>query len=63
MVKRIADKYANICGYRQHGLKYDDLLCEENDTVQKVIEQESSLLDYSVQDVDACILFRRPSTV
>lgn len=36
MVKRIADKYANICGYRQHGLKYDDLLCEENDTVQKV---------------------------
>lgn len=36
MVKRIADKYANICGYRQHGLKYDDLLIEENDTVQKV---------------------------
>ena len=41
MVKRIADKYANICGYRQHGLKYDDLLCEENDTVQKVLEQDS----------------------
>jgi hypothetical protein len=35
-MKKVADKYANICGYRQHGLKYDDLIIEENETVQVV---------------------------
>ena len=35
-MKKVADKYANICGYRQHGLKYDDLIVEENETVQTV---------------------------
>jgi len=35
-LKPLADKYANLAGYRQHGLKYDDILIEENDVVQKV---------------------------
>ena len=35
-LKPIADSYANLAGYRQHGMKYDDLLIEENPTVQKV---------------------------
>ncbi|CAD6565003.1 MAG: Cytochrome b-c1 complex subunit 7 [Cyphobasidiales sp. Tagirdzhanova-0007] len=35
-IKRIADKYADVCGYRQHGLKYDDLIIEENEAVQTV---------------------------
>lgn len=43
IMKRIADKYANLCGYRQHGLKYDDLLCEENPIVQKVRSADYTL--------------------
>lgn len=35
-LKPLADKYAQLAGYRQHGLKYDDILIEENDVVQKV---------------------------
>lgn len=35
-VKPLADKYANLCGYRQHGLKYDDIMQEESETVQRV---------------------------
>ena len=37
--KKVADKYADICGYRQHGLKYDDLIIEENETVQTVSDE------------------------
>ncbi|GAA5900679.1 ubiquinol--cytochrome-c reductase subunit 7 [Sporobolomyces salmoneus] len=36
-LKPLADKYANLAGYRQHGLKYDDILIEENDVVQKAL--------------------------
>lgn len=35
-VKPIADRYASLAGYRAHGLKYDDILIEETNTVQKV---------------------------
>lgn len=35
-LKPLADRYASLAGYRQHGLKYDDLLIEENPVVQKV---------------------------
>lgn len=35
-LKPLAGKYANLAGYRAHGLKYDDILIEENATVQKV---------------------------
>lgn len=36
MVKPIANAYAHIAGYRQMGLKYDDLIVEENHQTQKV---------------------------
>lgn len=36
LIKPVADAYASLAGYRQHGLKYDDLLIEENPVVQKV---------------------------
>ncbi|GAA5822246.1 hypothetical protein JCM10212_006125 [Sporobolomyces blumeae] len=36
-LKPLADRYANLAGYRQHGLKYDDILIEENDVVQKAL--------------------------
>lgn len=42
-IKKIADKYAQLCGYRQHGLKYDDLIIEENETVQTVSEMQEML--------------------
>ena len=35
-LKPLAGAYANLAGYRAHGLKYDDILIEENATVQKV---------------------------
>merc|ERR1711939_1125464 len=38
-IKRIADKYAQLCGYRQHGLKYDDLIIEENEAVQTALRR------------------------
>ncbi|POY76747.1 hypothetical protein BMF94_0339 [Rhodotorula taiwanensis] len=36
-LKPLAGKYANLAGYRAHGLKYDDILIEENATVQKAL--------------------------
>lgn len=36
-LKPVANAYARAAGYRQLGLKYDDLVIEENETVQKVI--------------------------
>jgi len=38
-LKPIASWYANLAGYRQYGLKYDDLIMEENKTVQKAISR------------------------
>ena len=35
-VKPLADRYASLASYRAHGLKYDDILIEESNTVQKV---------------------------
>ncbi|KAG7092244.1 hypothetical protein E1B28_008610 [Marasmius oreades] len=32
-----ANWYANLAGYRKYGLKYDDLLIEERDDVQRAI--------------------------
>ncbi|KLO18555.1 cytochrome bd ubiquinol oxidase [Schizopora paradoxa] len=37
LLKPISDWYAQASGYRQMGLKYDDLLLEERDDVQKAI--------------------------
>jgi len=36
MVQPVANAYAHIAGYRQMGLKYDDLIVEENQQMQKV---------------------------
>ncbi|KAH6918952.1 ubiquinol-cytochrome-c reductase complex subunit 6 [Coprinopsis sp. MPI-PUGE-AT-0042] len=36
-VKPFANWYADATRYRQYGFKYDDLLMEENDTVQRAI--------------------------
>ncbi|KAL5490383.1 QCR7 [Sanghuangporus weigelae] len=37
LFKPFADWYAQIAGYRQMGLRYDDLLLEERDDVQKAL--------------------------
>ena len=36
MLKPVAAAYTHIAGYRQVGLKYDDLIIEEREDVQKV---------------------------
>jgi len=38
-VKPVANWYADLAGYRQMGLKYDDLLVEENPTVQRALNR------------------------
>lgn len=36
LVKPVANWYAQVAGYRQHGLRYDDLIDEESEVMQKV---------------------------
>jgi len=38
-IKPVATWYANASGYRKYGFKYDDLLVEENPTVQRALER------------------------
>ncbi|PWN24521.1 putative ubiquinol--cytochrome-c reductase [Jaminaea rosea] len=38
-IRPVANAYARAAGYRQLGLKYDDLIIEENKTVQKAISR------------------------
>jgi len=38
-IKPLASWYANVSGYRQMGLKYDDLLVEENPEVQRALKR------------------------
>ncbi|KDR73468.1 hypothetical protein GALMADRAFT_251143 [Galerina marginata CBS 339.88] len=38
-VTPIANWYANAMGYRKYGFKYDDLLVEENPTVQRALSR------------------------
>jgi len=40
-LKPLADYYANISGYRQLGLRYDDIIIEENSTVQEALRRLS----------------------
>ncbi|CAJ0912134.1 20067_t:CDS:2 [Entrophospora sp. SA101] len=35
----VANTYANLSGYRQLGLRYDDLLMDENETVQEALKR------------------------
>lgn len=50
VLKPVADAYARAAGYRKMGLRYDDLLIEENGTAQKV----SSCNEYRVPQMIAC---------
>jgi len=45
-VKPIANWYADLAGYRQMGLKYDDLLMEENPTVQRALNRLTAREQY-----------------
>ncbi|CAK7239806.1 MAG: Cytochrome b-c1 complex subunit 7, mitochondrial [Sporothrix thermara] len=38
-LKPVANWYANLAGYRQMGLRADDLIPEENDVVQQAIKR------------------------
>ncbi|RHZ57012.1 hypothetical protein Glove_395g52 [Diversispora epigaea] len=38
-VKPFADYYANISGYRQLGLRYDDIIIEENSIVEQALKR------------------------
>lgn len=42
-LKPVAAAYTNIAGYRQMGLKYDDLIIEEREDVQKVLVASRSI--------------------
>ncbi|WEW55481.1 Cytochrome b-c1 complex subunit 7 [Emydomyces testavorans] len=39
MMKPLAQWYVNAAGYRQMGLRYDDLIPEENDVVQQALKR------------------------
>ncbi|KAF5357807.1 hypothetical protein D9756_001869 [Leucocoprinus leucothites] len=38
-IKPIATWYADASGYRKYGFKYDDLIMEENDQVQRALKR------------------------
>jgi len=38
-VTPVATWYANLAGYRRYGLKYDDLLIEESEDIQRAIKR------------------------
>ncbi|EJT96813.1 cytochrome b-c1 complex subunit 7 [Dacryopinax primogenitus] len=45
-VKPVAAWYADLCGYRKMGLRYDDLLIEENPTVEKALTRLNAKESY-----------------
>jgi ubiquinol-cytochrome c reductase subunit 7 len=47
-LKPIATWYADLAGYRKFGLRYDDLIMEENQTMQKVILSFLHLRDSTI---------------
>ncbi|UZJ52840.1 hypothetical protein CBS101457_002160 [Exobasidium rhododendri] len=46
MIQPVAKAYANAAGYRQMGLRYDDLVREEDETVQKALGRLSERESY-----------------
>lgn len=50
-LKPLANAYARACGYRKVGLKYDDLIMEEREDVQKVRRVFCLLLVYDLVSV------------
>ncbi|PPR08028.1 hypothetical protein CVT24_010869 [Panaeolus cyanescens] len=45
-VTPIATWYANAAGYRKYGFKYDDLLVEENEPVQRALKRLTNAEQY-----------------
>ncbi|RUO95421.1 cytochrome b-c1 complex subunit 7, partial [Jimgerdemannia flammicorona] len=39
LITPVANVYANAAGYRRLGLRYDDLIAEENDTVKEALRR------------------------
>ncbi|KAL8278404.1 hypothetical protein RQP46_009094 [Phenoliferia psychrophenolica] len=64
VLKPIADMYSNLAGYRSHGLKYDDILIEENAVVQKALgrltERESYDRAYRHRVASMCAIAHAP---
>ncbi|CAJ0539201.1 hypothetical protein HG530_007516 [Fusarium avenaceum] len=46
LIKPVSQWYINAAGYRQMGLKYDDLLEEENETAQAALKRLSNRESY-----------------
>ncbi|KAI1494960.1 cytochrome b-c1 complex subunit 7 [Biscogniauxia mediterranea] len=46
LLKPVASWYANAAGYRQLGLKYDDLILEEDEDVLKAVQRLSPKESY-----------------
>jgi len=46
MLRPASEKFAQMAGYRQMGLKYDDLLTEEHDIAQKALGRMSERDSY-----------------
>ncbi|KAF0410763.1 14 kDa subunit of cytochrome bd ubiquinol oxidase [Gigaspora margarita] len=53
LLKPVASFYANIAGYRQLGLRYDDILDDENDTAREALKRvspkEQDLRNYRIR--------------
>ena len=52
LLKPVAAAYTHVAGYRQMGLKYDDLLMEEREDVQKVSGRQNRLGQAGVIGMD-----------
>ncbi|KAF9066892.1 cytochrome b-c1 complex subunit 7 [Rhodocollybia butyracea] len=52
----VAQWYANVSGYRKYGLRYDDLIMEENEDVQRAIKRLTPREQY-----DRAYRFKRAS--
>ncbi|EDP45344.1 hypothetical protein MGL_0333 [Malassezia globosa CBS 7966] len=46
LVQPVANAYAHAAGYRQMGLRYDDLIVEENHQMQKALSRVPPLEQY-----------------
>ncbi|KAL1917955.1 uncharacterized protein VTP21DRAFT_3789 [Calcarisporiella thermophila] len=42
MLTPVANWYANLMGYRRYGLKYDDIVIEENDVVREALRRTNA---------------------
>ncbi|BGO89894.1 hypothetical protein NBRC10512_005666 [Rhodotorula toruloides] len=60
MAKKLGQKYAQLAGWRQHGLRYDDILIEESAAVQKALgrlsEREAYDRAYRLRVASMCAI-------